>query len=236
MQSVLITGANKGFGLEVIKVYCRNDWRTFPLIRRQKDAGYLKGKFGENCHPITAEISSDSVIVKISETIKQNGGSLDILINNAGNIVKNRGLESADPDDIIEHFNIHCMGVLRCVKGALPYLEKTISPKIINISSRWGSIANTTRGSGGISGLIYSYKIAKSAQNMLTACLNHELAKKRIIVQSVHPGRLKTSVAPPDADLDPALAAERLYNWIKELDLTVKCACHDLMTGDIVEW
>ena len=94
----------------------------------------------------------------------------------------------------------------------------------------------TTAGNGAITGIIYSYKIAKAAQNMLTACLNQDLKKDGIKVFGIHPGRLKTTVAAADADVDPHEAAERLFSWIAGIDESLECRLYDLTTGLPIEW
>jgi NAD(P)-dependent dehydrogenase (short-subunit alcohol dehydrogenase family) len=233
MPTVLITGANKGFGFELLSVFASRGWTVFPLIRRKTDADKLISTFKPQCFPIVADVTSDSVGTAISNALEQQQTPLDLLINNAGSIKKKRGIMETTPDDVIDHFNVHCIGVLRCVKAALPYLKKAKGPIVINITSRWGSINRTVAGKGG---LIYSYQIAKCAQNMLTACLNQDPATDNIKVFGIHPGRLKTSVAAPDADTDPRDAAEKLYEWIGQADESRGCEFYDLISGDTIDW
>jgi NAD(P)-dependent dehydrogenase (short-subunit alcohol dehydrogenase family) len=118
-------------------------------------------------------------------------------------------------------------------KVALPFLRRGRPSVVINITSRWGSIARTASGEGGG---IYSYQIAKAAQNMLTVCLDQELAQDGIRVFAVHPGRLKTAVAAKDADVEPHTAALRLADWVASVDRSTACGCHDLMSGQCVAW
>ncbi len=233
---VLITGANRGFGRELLDIYATNGWDVFPLVRRQADAAALESLYAPHCFPIVADVASDSAEKAISEVLEKHTSTLDLLVNNAGNIRKQRGFNNAIPEDILEHFNVHCIGPLRCTKAALHYLKNSSHPQVVNITSRWGSIAKTAAGQGGIGKAIYAYKIAKCAQNMLTACLHQELKEYNIQVLSVHPGRLKTSVAPPDADIDPHEAAEKLFVWLQNIDHNLACKCHDLISGETIEW
>jgi len=235
-SKVLITGANKGFGRELLDIYAANGWDVFPLMRRQADAAALESLYSPRCFPIIADVGSDSVEKAISEVLKRHTSTLNLLINNAGNIRKEHGLDNATPEDLNAHFNVHCIGALRCTKAALPYLKNSYQPQVVNITSRWGSIAKTAAGRGGIGKVIYAYKIAKCAQNMLTACLHQELKKDNIQVLSVHPGRLKTSVAPPDADIDPHEAAEKLFIWLQSIDDKLACKCYDLISDEAIDW
>jgi NAD(P)-dependent dehydrogenase (short-subunit alcohol dehydrogenase family) len=83
---------------------------------------------------------------------------------------------------------------------------------------------------------IYAYNIAKSTQNMLTACLSVDLRQYGIKVFAVHPGRLKTEVAPADADVEPRVAAAKLADWIERTDENTPCGLYDLINGGLIEW
>jgi NAD(P)-dependent dehydrogenase (short-subunit alcohol dehydrogenase family) len=233
MHSILITGAGQGLGAELLQVYMEKRWRVFPLVRKTEDAQKIVRAFPENCHPIVGDVSDDSVSEKISDILERYIVSLDILINNAGIIKKNRGLLNTNPQEIMEHFNVHCIGAYRCTVAVLPYLRKADRPVIINITSRWGSISRTVAGQGG---QIYSYQIAKCAQNMLTACLNQELKTSNIRVYAVHPGRLKTAVAPPDAEVSPREAALKLAEWLEQSDNRREFGFYDIIGGTTIGW
>jgi NAD(P)-dependent dehydrogenase (short-subunit alcohol dehydrogenase family) len=71
---------------------------------------------------------------------------------------------------------------------------------------------------------------------MLTACLDQELKPKGVRVFAVHPGRLKTAAAAPDADTEPFEAAQKLADWIQSLDSMAECGLHDLMDAGIIDW
>ena len=233
MSAVLITGASRGFGRELVDIYHSNGWTVFPLVRKQSDADSLSIRFPSECHPIVADVGLDSCASAIEKTLTANADSLDLLINNAGTIRKKRGMDGATPDDMIDHFNVHVVGAWRCTRAALPFLRKATRPVIVNITSRKGSISFTAGAEGN---LVYAYQIAKAAQNMLTGCLHQELQSQNINVIAVHPGGLRTSVAPPDADTEPADAARALYSWLETMDTRRDFTCLDLMTGGTVPW
>lgn len=233
MSCVLITGASRGFGRELVDVYLSNGWTVFPLVRKQSDADSLSIRYPSECHPVVADVGLDSCASAIEKVLAGHTDSLDLLINNAGTIKKKRGMEGASADDMIDHFNVHVVGAWRCTRAALPFLRNATKPIIVNITSRKGSISLTARADGN---LVYAYQIAKAAQNMLTACLHQELKSQKINVIAVHPGGLKTSVAPPDADTEPADAAHALYSWLETSDTGRDFACLDLMTGGTVPW
>ncbi len=233
MPSILVTGAGRGFGRALCEVHRERGWTVFPLLRSFTVAAELKARDPERCHPIVADVARDDVEARIAAVLRGHTDALDLLVNNAGNIRKLRGLERAAPEDLVEAFRVHCVGAMRCTRAALPFLERSARPWVVNVSSRKGSIAGVLEGRG--TG-IYSYQIAKAAQNMLSACLDHELSPRGIRVLGVHPGRLLTEVGPPDADTSPDLAAARLADWLATLDRDAACGLHDVMAGSRIEW
>jgi len=233
MPTILITGASRGFGRELLDVYASKQWTLFPLVRDPKVAAQLAEQFAPNCFPIVGDVASDSVGSAITDILSKHTTSLDLLINNAGHIVKNRGIHGVSPDDLIEHFNVHVAGVWRCTVASLPFLKNAAKPVVVNITSRFGSIARIARRK---SDFVYAYNIAKAAQNMLTACMGRDLSREGIKVVAVHPGQLKTASAALDADTDPRVAAKKLYEFISRLDPSAECRVYDLMKDEIVEW
>jgi NAD(P)-dependent dehydrogenase (short-subunit alcohol dehydrogenase family) len=233
MPTVLITGAGRGFGLALLDEFSRRGWGVFPLVRSHDVAAALASAHGATCHPIVGDVAHADVEERITGVLERHGGVLDVLINNAGNIKKLRWLPNTNPEDLESLFRVHCVGALRCTQAVLPFLRRSEKPLIINLTSRWGSIGRTVAGQ--FRGM-YSYQIAKCAQNMLTACLDYELKEKGIRVAAVHPGKLKTQSGAVDADTSPEEAAARLVDWAQSFDRAQDCRCHDLMSGGLLEW
>jgi NAD(P)-dependent dehydrogenase (short-subunit alcohol dehydrogenase family) len=231
MPSVLITGASRGFGRELARVYARRGWTLFPLVR---DPGAAKAWAGsDRCHPICADVGSPWVEDAIAAALAGRNGGLDLLVNNAGPIYKRRWLPETPVEDVEELFRVHCVGALRCTRAALPFLRRAPMPMVVNVTSRFGSIARCSNGD--FRGL-YSYSIAKCAQNMLTVCLDRELRREGIRVWAVHPGQLTTQAAASDADTEPAVAAERLADWLNAVDRDADCFLYDVMGGRVIPW
>ena len=132
-----------------------------------------------------------------------------------------------------DHFNVHVSGTFRVIKTCLPYLQKSDNPIIVNMSSRKGSINKINSGAYRI---LFPYQIAKAAQNMLTACLNQELKETSIKTYAIHPGNLKTAVAPPDADTEPREAAIKIFNWITSGNKLSTNSFYSIMDNSILEW
>jgi len=231
MPSVLVTGASRGFGRELARVFVERGFTVFPLVRTPEAVGAWAGE--DRCHPICADVGEAGAEDAVREGLGSRTRTLDLLVNNAGQIKKLRWLKETTVEDVEELFRVHCAGALRVTMAALPFLRRASSPKVVNVTSRFGSIARSAAGE--FRG-IYSYSIAKCAQNMLTVCLDRELRKEGIRVFAVHPGRLKTGVAAADADTEPGVAAAKLADWVERVDRDVDCLLYDLMGGGAIPW
>lgn len=233
MKSVLITGTNKGLGKELLNVFLENGWFVYAVSRKINSFQDITDAYKNSCIPIEGDVTNDDVAIRINRAIKENTSSLDVLINNAGIAELCFGLENVDPIDLENHFKVHVSGAFRVIKACLPFLKKVEQGCIINVSSRKGSIHNINAGKYRI---LMPYQVAKCAQNMLTACLNQELKETNINTYAIHPGNLKTDVAPPDADTEPSLAAVKLYQWITTEDKPPSHLFYSVMDDTIMEW
>ncbi len=233
MKTVLITGAGRGFGRALLHAFADRGWCLFPLVRDPRVADELASSYPD-CHPIIGDVTTDHVDQAIVETLQRNTEFLDLLVNNAGNIVKTPGVLGMTPAELVDHFEVHCAGAFRCVKAAFPFLARADKPLVVNISSRRGSFSFTR--SEPVVGRAYAYRIAKCAQNMLTVCLDQELKQAGIRVFALHPGRLRTEIAPPDADTEPAQAAAALVTWVESIDRSAPCRLLDLMNHETLDW
>lgn len=217
MKKIMITGANRGLGYELVRKFHDNGNELYPVVRSSTAANELKEEFKSRIFPIVADVGLDESEEIINNALKSMTEKIDILINNAGNSGTEPTIEKTTTKEILDLFNVHCLGVVRVTKGALEFLEASDSPNIINVSSRLASLEMTHSGMFAHLNIPYSYHIAKAAQNMLSVCLHQELFNdgKGIRVNSIHPGKLKTGrQAAADADMTAEQGAENIYNWI----------------------
>ncbi|MED1266731.1 SDR family NAD(P)-dependent oxidoreductase [Bacillus mycoides] len=211
---VLITGGNRGLGLQLVKVFHENGHIVYPLVRSVEAIEQLKQMFSSRCFPILADLSIDESTEQIKNQLEEYTKYIDLVINNAGITGKETEILRTNSEELMELFNVHCLGVIRAVKGTYVALTKSNQPRIINVSSRLGSLhkmANKEFPQGKFS---YSYRIAKAAQNMLTLCLQQEFENKGIRVTAIHPGKLKTDIGAFDANMTPAEGAQNIYDWV----------------------
>ena len=210
MKHAFITGVSKGLGNELFKLLLEKGYRVTGLVRKEEDLKKLSGNLHPNAKLVLGDVGQDAVIEKIRNDVP---GTVDLLINNAG--IGGRGvkLKEINPADVNTAFNIHCTGALRVVQALISNLLAADNPVVINISSRMGSVTNQVAGVYHDLEVSYAYRIAKSSQNMLTACLRAEFGDKIIFV-SLHPGKMKTQKAQVDADVEPwESAAQIVEAW-----------------------
>lgn len=231
-KSVLITGVNRGLGKELFNCFARNNYFVYGLLRNEMEAQKLAQKYPKNSTIILADVSSDESIPRIQAAVQDH--PIDLLINNAGIAGTSSIIQQTDSAELINLFNIHCLGVFRTTKALANNLVKAKKPMIININSRFGSITRQSQKVYEGLEISYAYRIAKAAQNMLTNCIRLEF-KDSIEVISLHPGKMKTKIASKDADLDPIEVARKIFKFYDEGILKETNGIIEL-EKEVIEW
>lgn len=191
MQVVVITGTSKGLGRELVRHYLDSGATVIGISRSVspiKDANY---------HHCTTDIMEESCIGRIHGFIESMSISkVDILINNAGTGSRGFHLSEVDPQEVLNQVNLHCVSALRVTKAVQGFLGKS---KVVNVTSRLGSIRQNERGDFSQREFSYGYRIGKCSQNMLSLCMANDAELFETIVISVNPGLLKTASGSDDA-------------------------------------
>lgn len=186
MTSVLITGANRGIGLEFARQYAKDGWRVLACCREPARAAELKTLVGEvSVHPL--DIGDFDAIDKLARELK--GDAIDVLLNNAG--VYGSGpqtLTAIDCDDWAEVFRIDCMAQVRMARAFLDHVAKSERKVIMALTSKMGSVADNSSGGA------YVYRSAKAALNMAYKSLAIDLAPRGIVAAVIHPGWVQTDM------------------------------------------
>ena len=191
MQSVLITGANRGIGLEFARQYAGDGWRVHATCRDPARAKDLKNLNGD-MHLHALEIGDFTAIDGLARELE--GEAIDILINNAG--VYGEGpqtLDALDYGDWAEVFRIDCMAQIKMSQAFVPHVAKSKARVIAAVTSKMGSIADNTSGGA------YAYRSAKAALNAAVKSLAIDMAPRGIIAVVVHPGWVQTDMGGPNA-------------------------------------
>jgi NAD(P)-dependent dehydrogenase (short-subunit alcohol dehydrogenase family) len=203
MKTALITGANRGIGLEIAKQLIQKNHKVIVACRQSSDELDILG-----CQVETGFDVADSQSVKKLAT-KLKDQKIDLLINNAGILITS-SLDKLNYDAMRKQFEINTLGPLRVTENFLPNLSK--GSKIVIITSRMGSISD---GSGGQ----YGYRISKTAVNMAGNCLALDLKDQGIAVALLHPGYVRTGMTGNQGHIDTDESAQGLIQRIEELNM-----------------
>jgi NAD(P)-dependent dehydrogenase (short-subunit alcohol dehydrogenase family) len=205
----LITGANKGIGLETARQLGKLGITVLVAARDQAkgDAAVAElKKDGVEARAVKLDVDNPSDYEAVKKLIEKDYGRLDILINNAGIMIDNRkGNETSktSQDVLRKTFNTNFFAVVGLTQALLPLLKKSVGGRIVNLSSILGS--NTLHAEPGsfiYDAKTFAYDASKAALNSFTIHLAHELKDTKIKVNSAHPGWVKTEMGGEGAQLD----------------------------------
>lgn len=204
MPHVIITGANRGIGLEFCRALtARGDDVTALCRQSSAELDALPLQISENY-----DVTDGGAIDAFARSVAPN--SVDLLINNAG-ILRNVPLEHLDLEAIRRQFEVNALGPLRVTHSLLPALKQ--GAKIALVTSRMGSIADNESGGS------YGYRMSKAALNAAGASLARDLKSRDIAVAILHPGWVKTDMTGNSGLIDATQAVAGLLERIDRLTL-----------------
>jgi NAD(P)-dependent dehydrogenase (short-subunit alcohol dehydrogenase family) len=198
----LITGANKGLGLETGRQLGK---LGYTILLGSRDA--LKGEVaarqlrddGVDARVLKLDVCKQTDIDAALSLIAGDFGHLDVLVNNAGVMIEKGWTKNTTSETTLENlratFDANLFAVFAVTKALLPLLKAAPAARIVNVSSILGSVRyQATPGSPTYSTKLFAYNASKAALNMLTISLAHELGNTAIKVNSAHPGWVKTDL------------------------------------------
>lgn len=205
----LITGANRGLGLETARKLGQQGITVLvaarDLAKSEATAATLKRE-GIDAKAIKLDVNNPADYIAAANTIEKDFGALDILVNNAGIFLDNRGPNetSTTSEEILRKtFDTNFFAVVGLTQTLLPLLRKSKAGRIVNLSSILGSLTlHATKGSYVYDAKTFAYNASKAALNSFTIHLAHELANTKIKVNSAHPGWVKTEMGGEGAMLE----------------------------------
>ncbi|MDB5364878.1 MAG: csgA [Rhodospirillales bacterium] len=207
MPTILVTGANRGLGLEFARQYAAEGWRVIAGCRDPKTASALHDLEVE---PFALDVADPASIKAAAARL--DGTRLDLLLHNAGVLEGwGKSLTETTRDEFERVLRVNLLGPFDLTRALLPCLRE--GSRIAIMSSGMGSM--TKIGSGGF----YAYRTSKAAVNMLGTCLAHEFADRGVAVVLLHPGWVHTEMGGKDAPLDPEGSVRGLRLRIEETTL-----------------
>ena len=197
----LITGANKGIGLETARQLGARGVTVLAGARdgaRGEQAERTLCDGGADARFVRLDVTDEKSVRQAADWIDKEYGRLDILVNNAGIAPKTRGqLPSAtDLDEVREAYETNVFGVIMVTNAMLPLLRRAPAARIVNVSSEVGSITSVTDPASPLAQMPagLAYPSSKAALNMITAMYAKELRDTPIKVNAANPGYTKTDL------------------------------------------
>ena len=211
----LITGGNKGIGLETARQLGKLGITVLIGVRdvAKGDAAVAElKKDGVEVRAVKLDMENSADYAAVAKLIEKDYGHLDILVNNAGIFLDGRkgNATSTTSKDILQKtFNTNFFAVVGLTQTLLPLLKKSLGGRIVNLSSILGSnTLHATPGSFIYDAKTFAYDASKAALNSFSIHLAHELKDTKIKVNSAHPGWVKTDMGGEGAQLDIVTGAK----------------------------
>ncbi len=224
-MNVVITGANRGIGLELVKQFNDKDYNVYGSSRNPLASTELQEEIGLD-KIIPLDMSDTNSIETFCKQIQNlTNSKIDILINNAAVRGEKGNPGIPDPNVIRETFNINAIGPVMLIKYLADSLRGT---KIINITSGMGSISRTTSGD-------LSYRMSKAALNMAGRNLHIEMKEHNTIIVQIHPGWVRTDMGGMNAAISTEESAKGIINSIENLTPNQSGTFFDYK-GDQIPW
>lgn len=204
----LITGANKGIGLETARQLGKQGITVLVGARNEKKgtaAAQELRQEGIDAHGVVIDVAGLDSIKKAAALVEREHGHLDILINNAGVMLHAEDKSaSGQPLDVWRTtFETNFFGLIATTQAFLPLLRKSDAGRIVNLSSILGSTTyHSTPGSPIYGNHVPAYNVSKAAVNAFTVQLAYELKDTKIKVNAAHPGWVKTDLGGEGAPME----------------------------------
>jgi NAD(P)-dependent dehydrogenase (short-subunit alcohol dehydrogenase family) len=214
-ERVVVTGANRGLGLELARHHAARGDEVWAGCRRPDEAGELRGLTD---HVVPLDVGSETSIAEFGVAVGEE--ALDVLYNNAGIDARVLGVADDERDvlqlggeQFLAEIRVNALGPMLLARALLEPLRRADRPRIVNVSSMVGSMevaANVGRDVG--------YVTSKAALNMITVKLAGRLGADGVIAIALHPGILRTALATPRGPHeDPAPAAAEIVALVDSL-------------------
>lgn len=223
-MNIVITGTSRGIGLELTRQALEKGHQVLAIARDvQKTSALqeLKTAFSKQLQLASVDLAHPELKEKI-EAAASSFDSIDVLINNAGIYRQTESL-----DDFMESFRVNSVVPLQVTRALQPRLKKARQPKVIQITSLMGSIADNQ--SGGST----AYRASKTALNMITKSLAIE--EKWLTLAVIHPGWVQTDMGGKEAPTSVTESATGIWKVIEGLKPAQSGSFYDF-EGDLLPW
>lgn len=232
MPTLLITGANRGIGLELCRQYLTQDWEVYATCRDPDNALALKELAShannKNLHIHPLDVTNEQQMDALKTTL--NGKPIDILLNNAGIYAKEASrFGHSDNDAWQQTININLLAPMKMMEYFVDNIAASDKRLIANMSSKMGSMADNRLGGS------YAYRATKAALNAVTVSAAHDLKHRDICVIILHPGWVRTDMGGENAELSIAQSGTKLRKIMTQTTMKDSASFFDI-DGSIIPW
>ena len=187
----VISGANRGIGLEIGKQLLETGWNVVFTARNMHEGRPMVNKLREKWKSAwyhQLDVTDEQSIHDLAEYVDDSCGRLDVLINNAGIMIdENHSAMDMDLEDLHKTMATNFYGPLMLTRAMIPYFKDSKDARVINVSSRMGQLSGMGSGHA-------AYRISKTALNALTVIMARELEAEGIMVNTMCPGWVRTDM------------------------------------------
>jgi NAD(P)-dependent dehydrogenase (short-subunit alcohol dehydrogenase family) len=226
MTTTLITGANRGIGLELVRGVLASGHSVIGTARDPDAASALR-ETGARVEALDA--SDEGSVQALAGRLA--GEPIDVLINNAGVFPdRDQGFETLDAAAMTACFATNTVGPLLVTRALLPNLLTGGAKKVVHITSTMGSLEQARSATKN-----HAYRASKAALNMVTVLMANELRDRGVVCVAVHPGWVQTDMGGAEAHLTPAQSASDILALAERVTMedTGSFRSHD---GAVLPW
>ena len=232
MKTILITGANRGIGLEFVRQYAADGWRVLACSRSPEKSAALNklaAQYPELIKNHALDVADPAQIERLGQALANE--VIDLLINNAGIYPDSdkSGFGHTDDAEWLQAFRINTMAPLKMAETFATQISRSKQKTIVTITSKMGSIADNSSGGS------YLYRSSKAAVNMVVKSLAIDLKQSGIILVVCHPGWVKTDMGGSNALISATESVSGIRQVISRLtmDDSGKFFGYD---GEVIPW
>ena len=227
MSTVLITGANRGLGLEFTRQYAAAGWKVLATCRDPQNATELNTIAGE-IQVLPLDVTDYLTIETVSRILRAE--KIDLLLNNAG-LYGSRAVAFGETDyeDWSDVFRVNTQAPLKMAECFVEQVANSDKKLIVSISSRLGSIGENDEGQQ------YTYRSTKAALNAINKSMSVDLVGRGITTVVLHPGWAQTDMGGPNAAVDPVDSVAGMRSVIDNLT-TADTGRNISYDGSSIDW
>ena len=194
----VVTGANKGIGLEIARQLARNQVRVFIGARdeaRGREAAEKLRAEGLDARPLRLDVTDEASVTAAAASLERDPGRLDILVNNAGIAIDDKPPSRVSVDVMKRTYETNVFGLVRVTQALLPLLRRSDAGRIVNLSSGLGSLTRNSDPKWDFANVKFlAYNSSKTAVNAITVQFAWELRDTPIKVNAADPGYVATDM------------------------------------------